>query len=323
MEISIASARTTFCTTPAGAFDAYAKAILTQNGIYRLMCAPEGELDDLSRELLQRHEACEYPNWDIGVNSWPYTETGYQIYNLTPDGDGYRGLLVFQLNYCPDGEVMEMNEICVATQELRVYEEKGRWVTETLGEIQTKIIIREDLAWGCRELPAIVYTGTYEDFRIDIRYQTVWTVENFVYSSNGFWGSSASFDTKPKPNAEFSETVQSQSYILTHLGTQEQRDSIQWIGVSLDRVMDGEAEPEMMPLDPGSFVSGGSSDGQAWINRPLSEGWGPYLDLYGGGSTIPADPDRRVLPAYYAVELYVNNEFVTFMKLLPKEGGIQ
>lgn len=323
MEISMASARTTHCTTPAGAFDAYAKAILTQNGIYRMMCAPEGELGALAQELLDRHEDCEYPNWDIGVICWPYTETGYQIYNLTPDRDGYRGLLVFQLNYSPDGAAMEMNEICVATQELRVFEENGRWVTETLGAIQTKVIIREDLGWGCRELPAVIYTGTYENYQIDVRYQTVWTVDNYVWSSNGFWGSSASFDTKPKPNAEFSETVQSQSYVLTHLGTQEERDGIQWIGVSLARVMEGDAEPEMMALEHNSFVSGGSSSGQAWINRPLSEGWGPYLDLHGGGSTIPADPDSRVLPAYYAAELYINNEFVTFMKLLPKEGGLQ
>lgn len=323
MELSMASARTTPCTTPAGAFDAYAKAILTQNGIYRMMCAPEGELEALSRELLDRYENCMYPNWDIGVNAWANTETGYQIYNLMPDGDGYRGLLVFQLDASPTGEAMEFGEICVATQELRVYQEKDRWVTIPLGEIQTKVIIREDLGWGCRELPAFVYTGTFGDFRIDVRYQTIWNVDNYIHSSNGFWGSSSWFDTKPKPNANFSEMAQSQSYTMTHLGTQEQRDEIQWIGISLARVMEGEGEPELMGLEQNSFVSGGSSSGQAWINIPAEEGWGPVLDLLGGGSSSPADLDQEELPAYYAAKLYVNNAFVAALKLQLREGGPQ
>ena len=49
----LASARSTPCTTYAGAFDAYGKAILTRNGYYRAMCAPEDMQKELGEYLLE------------------------------------------------------------------------------------------------------------------------------------------------------------------------------------------------------------------------------------------------------------------------------
>ena len=51
VQLTLASARSTPCTTPAGAFDAYGKSILDRNGYYRAMCAPESMQADLLKEM--------------------------------------------------------------------------------------------------------------------------------------------------------------------------------------------------------------------------------------------------------------------------------
>ena len=61
--IAMAYARSTPCTTYAGAFDAYAKAILDQNGVYRAMCAPESMQADIVNEMYTKeYEEPVYPN---------------------------------------------------------------------------------------------------------------------------------------------------------------------------------------------------------------------------------------------------------------------
>ena len=42
-----ASARTNYCTTYAGAFDTYAKSVLMGNPVYRAMCAPLEQQNEL------------------------------------------------------------------------------------------------------------------------------------------------------------------------------------------------------------------------------------------------------------------------------------
>ena len=58
---TLAMARSTPCTTYAGAFDAYGKAILYRNGYYRAMCAPETIQKDLETEMLENDLSGQYP----------------------------------------------------------------------------------------------------------------------------------------------------------------------------------------------------------------------------------------------------------------------
>ena len=69
MDVSaaMASARTVWCTTPAGALDTYAKSVLDQNGVYRAMCAPLEEQAAIGEELRANTEAGIYPTWDTGL----------------------------------------------------------------------------------------------------------------------------------------------------------------------------------------------------------------------------------------------------------------
>ena len=59
MDVSaaMASARTVWYTTPAGALDTYAKSVLDQNGVYRAMCAPLEEQAAIGEELRANTEA--------------------------------------------------------------------------------------------------------------------------------------------------------------------------------------------------------------------------------------------------------------------------
>lgn len=321
MEVALASARITYCTTPAGAFDAYGKAVLDQNGVYRAMCAPESMQEELAEAVLDRYQQ-NYPYWDAGLPAWPNSQTGYYIYNLEKADGGYEGLLVIELNYPPDGQPGEDGMMYLAVQNLRVEKENGRWVVIPLDEFQAIETTKESIAWGCHGLPAYHYSETACDFLIDISFQTVYEVDNtIVQDTNWFSGTTTSYDLTPKPNAEFSTEAWFQSNTITHLGTEAERDEITQIGLSIARVMEGEIRPELFA--PGFNVSSSGTDnhGASWSNRSLDPGWGPVIADLGGGSKFEADMDDTHLPAYYAADLYLNNKFAAELTLALQEGG--
>lgn len=59
--------RTTWCTTAAGALDSYGKALLTESGVLRAMCAPQAQQADLAAGVLQRERAGIQPEWETGL----------------------------------------------------------------------------------------------------------------------------------------------------------------------------------------------------------------------------------------------------------------
>ena len=65
-KLSLASARSTPCTTYAGAFDTYAKAVLKQDGYYRAMCAPENMQKDILDEMGEKFQKY-FPEWNTGT----------------------------------------------------------------------------------------------------------------------------------------------------------------------------------------------------------------------------------------------------------------
>lgn len=322
MGLSLASARSIFCTTPAGAFDTYAKAVLDQNGLYRVMCAPESMQEEIIVEIREKEKTGIFPSWDCGLNEWPNSQSGYYIYNLKQcDKNAYEGLFVIKVNYPPDGRPRAEGKMYLAVQNLRAEKENGRWVVATLENFRNVEATEQSLEWGCFELPGIMYSGTNCDFRIDAKVQTVYTVESIVqneHSSFLFGNSTSYFDTAPKPNAEFTRGARTQSEILTHLGTAEEREKIKRLGFSIASVYAGESHPTNLKV-PIREESGVSSNGGSWINQRTEPGWGPIIKYGGGGGTF--DPNRdAVLPEYFAAELYVNNELVAQLDLQLQEG---
>ena len=320
MDVSaaMASARTVWCTTPAGALDTYAKSVLDQNGVYRAMCAPLEEQAAIGEELRANTEAGVYPTWDTGLPCWPNTQSGYAVYNLEPvGGDAYEGLLVVELNYPPEGQAAEESHTWLAWQSLRTERQDGRWVVLPLGEFQTV-----ETNWGslppynCENLPAYLYEARTENFTVRLRYQTAFRVDSYVQNNSWFF-SSQSFDTTPQPQGEFT-AMDGQELSVIYTGDPADKDEIRSIGVSCAPVQEGEERPELRKAGTGN-VGGSSSDGSNWGARSLERDWGPEVRISGGGgSRHPKDFDQ---PAVYAADLYINGVKQAELTLLPVEGG--
>lgn len=324
LQIAMAYARSTPCTTYAGAFDTYAKAILDQNGVYRAMCAPISMQADLINEMYTKNYVEPlYPNWDCGLNEWPSTNSGYYIYNLKhSEKDIYEGVLVIQVNYPPDGQAEEEGKIYLAVQNLRVEKENGRWVTVPLEGFRNITVAERSLEWGCPELSGFTYSGTASDIQIDVTMQTIHYVDNWlVETDNTFhlFGSSSTFDTTPKPNAVFSSAIRTQFSNFTHLGTESERNDIKQVGLSVAPVFSGETRPENLHVAVGGDSSGSSNFGEAWFSCILDPGWGPKFYQFGNGSSFDFEGDNE-LPEYYAADLYLNNRLVAQIDLYLQEG---
>lgn len=325
VELSMAAARSTPCTTLAGALDTYGKAILEYNGYYRAMCAPESMQSELLAELREK-EGKVYPTWESGIECWPDSQRGYYIYNLKEVENGiYEAIFVVTVNYPPDGMPENENMFWVAYQKVRVQNEKGRWIVEILEPFQyveTEEIYRA-LMWGCPQIPSgMIYTAQTDEFRIDINYQTVHMIDNKVQTQNNNWSSdtSTSFNTTPNPNAEFEGELYNYGSFLTHLGTKEERDEIWNLGLSIAPVYEGEERPKDMHGAGGSGYGGGSNGGESWGGHNVEAGWGPTVALNGGGCGYGGGQKVTKHPQSFAVNLYVNNHIKEKLDLYLTEG---
>ena len=322
---AFASARAVYCTTPAGAFDAYGKAILTHNGIYRAMCAPEDHQKALVESVTERMEAGRVPYWEIGIDSWPNEQKGYFIYNLQQvEENAYEGLLVFELNYRPDGRANGFGTMIIGYQNLRVEKEGQRWVTIPLEEIQWMEHIRQQIGWGTQDLPAFIYSDTAENFRVDIKVQTIHAVDNTIQKESELsWlvGYVGSYDLIPRPHADFDFARYSRMNIITHLGTQEERNRIERLGLSIATISEGQDRPWLGR--PHADGTGSSNQGTSWSSRTMKNGWGPVEYMNGGGSSGHPDDIGSRLPDGFAVDLYINSEKAAELNLTLQEGGPQ
>jgi len=332
MSWSIASARSTWCTTPAGAFDTYAKSLLDRNDVYRIMCAPIDMHEDMTNELIKQEKEGLFC-WDVGLLAEPDWMAGYYIYNLREcDNNTYEGLLVIKLQYSPyeedeeeddeDDDDDDEEKMYLATQNLRALEENGRWVITPLEKFKYVETDEESLDKGCSELPGIVYSAITSDFRVEAKIQTVDMVENSIQNDNDvvIFGDGGSFDINPKPNAEFTKATIAQCESVIHLGTEEEREKIEKIGISCAKVYDGEERPEKLPVPTGddSFCSG--EEGYSYSEK-TEKGWGP--DIIFERWAMGNFRMENGFPEYYVTDLYVNNEFVTRLDLVMQEGVAQ
>lgn len=328
VRLSFASVRSTPCTTYAGAFDAYGKAILAQNGYYRAMCAPEQLQKELFREMQGKEDqAWLLPFWEYGLSVPPEEQKGYAVFNLTEAGeDVYEGLLTVMLAY-PPGQQEEQNgdeeKNWLSVQKVRVEQENGRWVAIPLEEFRYVETGDQSFAWGCKELPGIVYAGEAEAFRIENMLQTVHVMASPVtvpgQPSITF---NSRYDTTPKPNGAFTEVTEMQYIKCTYMGSDAQRDKIKQIGISLVPVYEGDNRPKIVASAIGGDKSGTSNTGEQWSSKTLKPGWGPTVELGGGGSS--GSPDvMEELPVFYAASFYLNNEKVVEPDLMLQKGVIE
>ena len=328
VRLTLASARSVPCTTPAGAFDAYGKSVLERNGYYRAMCAPESMQADILKEMLEKDEAGIYPIWDPGIDEWANKQECFYIYNLQHiDEDTYEGLFVIELSYPPDGKPAEINMSYLAVQNLRVEKENGRWVAIPLEDFRHVETISQSLSWGCLGLPSMTYSGEAKDFRVEASYQTIHTIDLRVTVQHELSFLSGSYsDTTPNPNAEFSMASWSQALACIYLGNESEKDTITNISLSTVPVYSGEKRPNTL-RDPsqalskpiGDMMSGGSNSGEQWASMKLNPGWNSTISMNGGGGS--SDPTKEIEhPIYFVADLYLNNEKVANLDLTLQKG---
>ncbi len=320
--ISLSSARTVWCTTPAGALDAYGKALLTHSGAYRTMCAPLDSMDEIADVMYQRISEHIWPSWNIGIASWADISNGYYIYNLEPiEPNIYRALVVLPLNYHPDDLVLEDDETCLATQYVRVEQEGKRWVVTPLEDFNILITDSDSMYWGSRQLPHYTYsnssTDTAVDFRVEVHHQKVFVADNApIYSK--FW-SPSDFHTPPNPNAEFNTVYWNHWTTCTYTGPEEEKAGIKQIGTSIMPMENPEERPFLRSAH-GSYASGSSNSGENWCTKPLDSDWDSVIWMGGGGSTYSSKEDYLSLPCGYAADLYLNGEKAAELTLFLQEG---
>lgn len=323
IDLSLASARTTWCTTMAGALDAYGKSLLVQSGAYRAMCAPMEQQSEIARIMRDRQEEGLWPTWDTGLPIEPDRSEGYYIYNLEPAGtDAYQALVAVKLNGAPDGQYEE-NKMYLAYQQVQVWKEGSRWVITEQGEVRTVEAQEASMRWGVEELPSYVYSGTAENFRVEVRYQKTFAVDNTVQNTNStswFFGPSTSFDTVPKPSAQFYEVTNNQWTRCVYLGAEEGKAAITQLGVSVLPLEEGEERPALQSAGYGNG-GGSSTDGADWASRELDSDWGPVVLMGGGGGSSEFDNDSFLLPDSFAADLYINGEKAAELTLRLQEGG--
>lgn len=325
IDLSLASARTTWCTTYAGALDTYGKSLLTGSGTYRAMCAPLSQQAEIAQIMHARQEESLWPTWDTGLPIEPDQSEGYCIYNLEPAGENaYKALVAVKLSGAPDGQWKE-NMMYMAYQQVLVQKEAYRWVVTEQSEIQTAEAQEASLRWGIRELPSFVYSGIAENFRVEVCYQKTFAVDNTVQESSNsgwFFGPSTTFDTVPKPNAQFDEVTNNQWTRCVFLGSEEEKSSITQLGISVLPLEKGEQRPTLQSAGHGN-VGGSSNHGEDWASRELDSDWGPVALMGGGGGSSGFDEDSFLLPDRYAADLYINGQKAAELTLRLQEGGAQ
>ena len=312
--VQLARARTTPCTTYAGAFDTYAKSVLTGRFDYRAMCAPLSEQNALA-ERYRTSAAQGHWEWLDSALLDLDVDPGYQILNVAQAGeDAFEGTLALTLNRAPEGVTWSgsISKRWMAVQPLRAEKEGGRWVVTPAGELAA---MQGDLREGGNlGLPAWEYVARAGDFTIRMRWQTSSQVDSF---SEPNWFGYASFHTTPILDGEFVTTFH-QVLLADYAGTEEGRGQYRSIGVSSLPLWELGERPALRAPQSGMGSSGSSSDGSSWSSRALDYDWEDLIFLSGGGSQREGLID---LPAAFAADLYLNGKKAAELTLLPVEGS--
>lgn len=308
----MAKARTLRCTTPDGAVDCYAEAVITRRAYFRAMCAPLSEQDSLAAEYLE--------SGGLHAASWSSLQlpgeiryfAGYCAFNFFPDGkDAYTCILGIRLGntFEPMELTSETSEI-LAVQPLRVEKQDGRWVVlpqEEFQAIATYHLSDDDIK---KHIPAWTYEAKAGDFTLRVNLQTSACVYHTQQGHESNWNSPFAFIQIPSLNGTFtSKRVEGVQVIYT--GMEEDKKGCKKISISYRPMMEGTQRPKLpVPDGPGTLPGIIST-------RLLAEG--SPVEISMGNSSAGFDGDF-VPPSYYAADLYLDDELAAELTLLPKGG---
>ena len=306
-----ASARTVRCTTPAGALDAYGKALLSADPLCRALCAP---LDD-------HEELIESEKWDGGLPAPVDVSYGYTVFDMLPRGEDYtcRMALVLQ----DDGKRHEGAWFVSVWQELLLKKEEGRWLVLPQGDFQKAETDSPHLYWGSDALPGVVYAAETENVRVEIRYQTAFEVESAASQAQGPVFVNRGSDLLPDPHAAFGAVYENESVWLIHIGTEEDAEDIRFASLSTAPLLADGSWPELEKPIITLNESRGSwgSDGSCWGAGAWDVVQMPEKKICEGGISGAFDENAFDLPQGYACRLNINHAHAADLTLRMEEGG--
>lgn len=326
VDCMMSKARARSCTTLAGALDTYGKSVLTQSGFYRAMCTPLAEQSKLAQQLKTEKRPIGAVGLDPEFTNRIRQEEGYWIYNLVPAGkNSWTAQVVVMLEkngqVTPSGEERRF----AAVQNVRAEREGDRWVVIPQDRFQVVNIQNGPLKYGHMEdLPSTTYTGTGAGVQVELHFQTVCVVNNHK-TTGGDWlsGPAVTFDTVPKPDAEFDEQYDNSWSVGTYVGAPEKKRELTKLGIVYAPVFRGEARPELsapnaLGKDCESYAT---SEGEQCVIEHLEPDWDGVMFLGGGGGGghVFDKDEASALPDYYAVNLYLNGKKAAEFELERKE----
>ncbi|MDE6107308.1 MAG: M56 family metallopeptidase, partial [Oscillospiraceae bacterium] len=319
VDIDLARARAVPCTTPGGALDTYAKAVLTGRYDYRAMCAPMWEQNQLAEDYRSK------PFWCSSSISWKdliSREEGYEIYNLTRVGEkAYEGLLALSLYRPPEGMGEDWSGLVKDTwlmvQTIRAEMEGERWVVVPQEEF--RYVQGDQRVYGNLGLPVVEYTAQAGDFVARILWQTTTLVRTGDSNDSTLYFGfvSRNVGTTPRPDGELHVMFYDWAWV-DYEGNPADKEQYRNIGMFWAPIK-GDMERPTLPAYLG--MSGHISGNAGWAERASEEWVENHINLGGRGTGGEWHEDWS-LPEAYAADLYVNGERVAELTLLPTEGVI-
>lgn len=328
-----ASAKSTACTTAAGAIDTYAKAVIEQNGFYRLMCADEEERKALLNTSLKDRNS----SFIVGDNQYLYATSNsddlYVVLNLTEKSKNvYEAQLAFPINEeqlsKEDKEGEKYN--CCDAQKISVKKEKGRWSVSPLSEMETVCSLNISDKFSYCDLYGKCYSADINDATLIIKEVATYKVKNekSVKQTSLLYSEYSVYEREPILDAEFSTLSVEQETYLIHRGSQEERDKIDKIAISSFPVYEWETEKEITEKEnflseklyfKDSFSSS-STDGITRSSVTLNDGWGPVVNLQGSGESAEAKKIYE-FPKYFSAFVSVDDGETTKLTFVKEEGN--
>ncbi len=345
--VEMARARTICCSTYAGAFDTYAKAVLTRNLLYLAMCAPLDEQNQIAKTYREGRGMDTLKG--LALPTQIDARSGYQIYNLARRGEIWEGLLVLKVSdFAGDGLDGEGSlstsdvKFWFAVQHICVEKQGDRFVAIPKEEFcivqgNESTLFSPNINYE-NSFPDRRYEASMENFLFRMQWQTLSKVESEeVKLEGGRWVSV--FNSTPKPDGEFS-TYHGNQLLAIYTGDPEEKSRYTQIGHTGYLVWDKEkarkitgnyyqnsaAKTSRGGSNSGSenegFWSSSSSDGTSMSSTPLEEGWKDEILLSGGGGNgeFPG-----FYPECYVMDFYLNHQLQgTFvLRLVEEENNEQ
>jgi len=316
LERSMALTRLRRCGTVAGAIDTYAKGLLLENGTYIATASPLSRQEELI-DMMRGNAPTGKPVWfydggDELENA--YASMGYDIYELReqPDGSYLCYLLLSAANSTGEGTLGESTVVLT----LRLTYDFG-WCAEEVAPRDILFINRReiefhdsgDIPFG-KELTAETAHGT-----LTVCYRSIWRVNHMVpLEDNTIFPTklaSGYMATNLIPNAEF-ELLKTWT-LVKYTASPDAAGKLPQSDVSLKcaALSSADEKIDFPHVDLfGLNTSGGSSGGNMWGNKVISENWDGTYSMGNGTGYTDINNVKPDTPTAFWVQLYWDREVV-------------